>query len=183
MSAQQDDLTDLSGRVAVVTGAAAGLGRAEAIGLARSGATIVVNDMAAALDKSDVLDAIVAAGSKAVAVEGDISSAKHRRRTRRHRRRSRWAPYRRQQRWYHPRQDAVQHVRRRLGRRHRRAPARALPADPQRGDVLARQGKGRRRQPTGAGLRPDHQHVVGGRAHRPCRPGQLRRRQGRHHPR
>jgi NAD(P)-dependent dehydrogenase (short-subunit alcohol dehydrogenase family) len=73
VSAQQDDLTDLSGRVAVVTGAAAGLGRAEAIGLARSGATIVVNDMAAALDKSDVFDEIVAAGSKAVAVEGDIS--------------------------------------------------------------------------------------------------------------
>jgi len=73
VSAQQDDLTDLSGRVAVVTGAAAGLGRAEAIGLARSGATVVVNDMAAALDKSDVFDEIIAAGSKAVAVEGDIS--------------------------------------------------------------------------------------------------------------
>ena len=73
MSAQQDDVTDLSGRVAVVTGAAAGLGRAEAIGLARSGATIVVNDMAAALDKSDVVDEIVAAGSKAIAVEGDVS--------------------------------------------------------------------------------------------------------------
>jgi 3-oxoacyl-[acyl-carrier protein] reductase len=58
----------------VVTGAAAGLGRAEAIGLARSGATIVVNDMAAALDASDVFDEIVAAGSKAVAVEGDISA-------------------------------------------------------------------------------------------------------------
>ena len=67
------DAADLSGRVAVVTGAAAGLGRAEAIGLARSGATIVVNDMAAALDQSDVIDEIVAAGSKAVAVEGDIS--------------------------------------------------------------------------------------------------------------
>lgn len=66
-------LTDLSGRVAVVTGAAAGLGRAEAIGLARSGATVVVNDMAAALDASDVLDEIAAAGSKAVAVSGDIS--------------------------------------------------------------------------------------------------------------
>src|ERR1700742_1620705 len=66
-------MTDLSGRVAVVTGAAAGLGKAEAIGLARSGATVVVNDMAAALDKSDVFDEIVAAGSKAVAVEGDIS--------------------------------------------------------------------------------------------------------------
>jgi NAD(P)-dependent dehydrogenase (short-subunit alcohol dehydrogenase family) len=65
--------TDLSGYVAVVTGAAAGLGRAEAIGLARVGATIVVNDIAGALDKSDVIDEITAAGSKAVAVAGDIS--------------------------------------------------------------------------------------------------------------
>jgi 3-oxoacyl-[acyl-carrier protein] reductase len=65
--------TDLSGLVAVVTGAAAGLGRAEAIGLARVGATIVVNDIAGALDKSDVIDEITAAGAKAVAVAGDIS--------------------------------------------------------------------------------------------------------------
>ena len=65
--------TDLSGLVAVVTGAAAGLGRAEAIGLARAGATIVVNDIAGALDKSDVIDEITTAGSKAVAVAGDIS--------------------------------------------------------------------------------------------------------------
>ena len=67
------DATDLSGLVAVVTGAAAGLGRAEAIGLARAGATVVVNDIAGALDRSDVVDEIVAAGSKAVAVAGDIS--------------------------------------------------------------------------------------------------------------
>jgi NAD(P)-dependent dehydrogenase (short-subunit alcohol dehydrogenase family) len=67
------DAVDLSGHVAVVTGAAAGLGRAEAIGLARAGATIVVNDIAGALDKSDVIDEITAAGSKAVAVAGDIS--------------------------------------------------------------------------------------------------------------
>ncbi|BBY19414.1 3-oxoacyl-ACP reductase [Mycolicibacterium litorale] len=73
MTAPSNDLTDLSGRVAVVTGAAAGLGRAEAIGLASAGATVVVNDMAGALDKSDVLDAIAAAGSKGVAVAGDIS--------------------------------------------------------------------------------------------------------------
>ncbi|BBZ41770.1 3-oxoacyl-ACP reductase [Mycobacterium conspicuum] len=65
--------TDLSGKVAVVTGAAAGLGRAEAVGLARLGATVVVNDMPAALDASDVIDEIGAAGSKAVAVAGDIS--------------------------------------------------------------------------------------------------------------
>ena len=54
----------------MVTGAAAGLGRAEAIGLARAGATIVVNDIAGALDKSDVLDEIAAAGSKAVVGRG-----------------------------------------------------------------------------------------------------------------
>src|SRR6478752_9586144 len=68
------DATDLSGLVAVVNGAAAGLGRAEAIGLARAGATVVVNDIAGALDKSDVVDEIATAGSKAVAVAGDISA-------------------------------------------------------------------------------------------------------------
>jgi len=68
------DSTDLSGKVAVVTGAAAGLGRAEAIGLAQAGATVVVNDMAGALDKSDVLAEIEAAGSKGIAVAGDISA-------------------------------------------------------------------------------------------------------------
>ncbi len=68
-----DNNLDLTGRVAVVTGAAAGLGRAEAIGLARSGASIVVNDMARALDASDVLDEIRAAGSSGVAVIGDVS--------------------------------------------------------------------------------------------------------------
>ncbi|WP_418004698.1 3-oxoacyl-ACP reductase [Mycobacterium sp. PDNC021] len=70
----ENDSTDLSGKVAVVTGAAAGLGRAEAIGLAQAGATVVVNDMAAALDKSDVLAEIEAAGSKGIAVAGDISA-------------------------------------------------------------------------------------------------------------
>jgi NAD(P)-dependent dehydrogenase (short-subunit alcohol dehydrogenase family) len=68
-----NDTGDLSGLVAVVTGAAAGLGRAEAIGLARRGATVVVNDIAPALDSSDVLDEIASVGSKGVAVAGDIS--------------------------------------------------------------------------------------------------------------
>jgi NAD(P)-dependent dehydrogenase (short-subunit alcohol dehydrogenase family) len=70
---QSDELTDLSGRVAVVTGAAAGLGRAEAIGLAHAGATVVVNDIASALKSSDVVEEITGVGSAAVAVEGDIS--------------------------------------------------------------------------------------------------------------
>jgi NAD(P)-dependent dehydrogenase (short-subunit alcohol dehydrogenase family) len=69
---QSDEPTDLSGRVAVVTGAAAGLGRAEAIGLARAGASVVVNDIDAALKGSDVVDAIAQTGSAAVAVPGDI---------------------------------------------------------------------------------------------------------------
>jgi NAD(P)-dependent dehydrogenase (short-subunit alcohol dehydrogenase family) len=73
VSHQGSAATDLSGLVAVVTGAAAGLGRAEAIGLARAGATLVVNDIPGALDKSDVIDEITAAGAKAVAVAGDIS--------------------------------------------------------------------------------------------------------------
>lgn len=68
-----DNAADLSGKVAVVTGAAAGLGRAEAIGLARSGATVVVNDVAPALESSDVIDEIAAAGGKGVPVAGDIS--------------------------------------------------------------------------------------------------------------
>lgn len=73
-TATNENPIDLSGKVAVVTGAAAGLGRAEAIGLARAGATVVVNDMAGALDSSDVLAEIEAAGSKGVAVAGDISA-------------------------------------------------------------------------------------------------------------
>nr|WP_081290682.1 3-oxoacyl-ACP reductase [Mycobacterium asiaticum] len=73
MTSSDTNATDLSGKVAVVTGAAAGLGRAEAIGLARLGATVVVNDIAAGLDNSDVVDEINSAGGKAVAVAGDIS--------------------------------------------------------------------------------------------------------------
>lgn len=76
-SPRTTNTTDLSGKVAVVTGAAAGLGRAEALGLARLGATVVVNDVASALDAFDVVDEIGAAaadaGAKAVAVAGDIS--------------------------------------------------------------------------------------------------------------
>lgn len=65
----------LEGRVAVVTGAGGGLGRAEAIGLAAEGAAVVVNDLASALDASDVIEQITGAGGTAIPVAGDISES------------------------------------------------------------------------------------------------------------
>jgi len=59
----------LTGKTAIVTGAAAGLGRAEALALAAQGATVVVNDITEA---KDTVDEIEAAGGKAVAVAGDV---------------------------------------------------------------------------------------------------------------
>ncbi|MGL4307148.1 MAG: 3-oxoacyl-ACP reductase [Mycobacteriaceae bacterium] len=74
MADQETNSTpSLEGRVAIVTGAAAGLGKAEAIGLAKSGATIVLNDVDKALAASDVKDIIEASGGKAVCVVGDIA--------------------------------------------------------------------------------------------------------------
>ncbi|MGI5132910.1 SDR family NAD(P)-dependent oxidoreductase [Pseudonocardia sp. CA-107938] len=57
---------DLTGRVAVVTGAGRGLGRAYAEGLARAGAAVVVNDLDEAA-ANEATEAIVAAGGSAVA--------------------------------------------------------------------------------------------------------------------
>jgi 3-oxoacyl-[acyl-carrier protein] reductase len=63
----------LEGKSAVVTGAGAGLGRAEALALAKHGAAVVVNDYDEAAAQG-VVDEISAAGGQAVAIAGDISS-------------------------------------------------------------------------------------------------------------
>jgi len=59
---------DLAGKVAVVTGAGQGLGRAYAVALARAGASVVVND----LDLRAAEETAALAGGRAVAVSGDV---------------------------------------------------------------------------------------------------------------
>jgi NAD(P)-dependent dehydrogenase (short-subunit alcohol dehydrogenase family) len=66
------ELFDLTGRVAVVTGAASGLGQAMAIGLARYGANIACADLNDD-GLAETVTAITALGRQAIAVHCDIS--------------------------------------------------------------------------------------------------------------
>jgi NAD(P)-dependent dehydrogenase (short-subunit alcohol dehydrogenase family) len=61
----------LDGRTAIVTGAANGIGRAEALALARSGARLVLNDLPGS-GVTEIASQITAAGGRAAAAEGDI---------------------------------------------------------------------------------------------------------------
>jgi NAD(P)-dependent dehydrogenase (short-subunit alcohol dehydrogenase family) len=64
----------LDGKIAIVTGAGRGIGRGEAIELARQGAAVVVNDYDAEAGQA-VVDEITAAGGIATAHAGDASEA------------------------------------------------------------------------------------------------------------
>ena len=63
----------LEGRVAVITGAAQGIGKAIAFELSKRGATVVINDISEELAEK-VVNEIKSNGGEAVAVQADISN-------------------------------------------------------------------------------------------------------------
>ncbi len=64
---------DLSGRVAIVTGSATGIGAAVAQGLARRGANIVVNYTRSQAEAEETAAAVKAAGADVRIVQGDVA--------------------------------------------------------------------------------------------------------------
>ncbi len=63
---------NLEGKVAVVTGAGRGIGRAIALALAREGAQVVVDDIDAAAAR-EVAESILALGTRSLAVTADVT--------------------------------------------------------------------------------------------------------------
>jgi len=66
---------DLSGKTAIVTGSARGIGRAIALRLARAGADIAINGSQASEALEQTAEEIRALGRKTIAVVADVSSA------------------------------------------------------------------------------------------------------------
>lgn len=64
---------DLNGKVALVSGASRGIGRASAEALAACGASVIVNFLNSAEGAKDVVNAIQNCGGQAIAVRADVS--------------------------------------------------------------------------------------------------------------
>ena len=68
-------MSELADRIALVTGASRGIGRAIALGLARAGAHVAVNFRTRETEAYETCAAIERLGRRAVAVRGDVSVA------------------------------------------------------------------------------------------------------------
>lgn len=66
-------MESLKGKTAVVTGASRGIGKAIALKLAELGANIVINYRSSSNSVEELIKEIEAKGSKAIAVQGDVS--------------------------------------------------------------------------------------------------------------
>ncbi len=66
-------MTDLTGRIAMVTGASRGIGRAAAVALAKAGCDVAINYREHADDARETVWAIEAVGRRALAVQADVS--------------------------------------------------------------------------------------------------------------
>jgi glucose 1-dehydrogenase len=64
---------NLQGQPALVTGASSGIGKATAIGLAKSGADVIVNYHGNAETAEEVVHEITSAGNSAIAIQADVS--------------------------------------------------------------------------------------------------------------
>ncbi|MGM7681734.1 3-oxoacyl-[acyl-carrier-protein] reductase [Cytobacillus sp. Hm23] len=65
----------LQGKIALVTGASRGIGRAIALELAKQGANVVVNFAGSEARANEVVDEIKALGSEAVAIQADVGNS------------------------------------------------------------------------------------------------------------
>ncbi len=68
-------MNELSGKVALVSGASRGIGRAVAVALARAGADVAVNYRAREGDARETADQVTALGRRALVVAADVSVA------------------------------------------------------------------------------------------------------------
>ena len=66
---------ELTGKVALVTGASRGIGRATALALAKAGADVAVNFLSREVEAQEVCSRIEAVGCRALAIKADVSKS------------------------------------------------------------------------------------------------------------